>query len=98
MISVSIVRCIFGAREADGVTALLLAYGASTATTLVPVLNAVLTDPHSKPPLNGMELAMLLSSYIPFLVIPLGIAIDMGVRLCSIIGDAQAATLQKKRK
>ncbi|WOO83455.1 Sigma intracellular receptor 2 [Vanrija pseudolonga] len=65
---------------------LLVAYGASTATTLAPVLNAVLTHPYSKPPLTVAELGMLLSSYIPFLVFPLGMALDFGLRLVKIAG------------
>lgn len=83
--------------ETDRTTALLLAYGASTATTLLPVLNAVLTDPYSKPPLTTTELGILLSSYVPFLVIPLGMAVDMGLRLWSIVGEAQAAQAVRKR-
>lgn len=39
---------------------------------------------------------MLLSSYVPFLVIPLGMAVDMGSRLCKIVNDAQAVTDRKK--
>jgi hypothetical protein len=82
--------------ETDQAIALLLAYGASTATTLLPVLNAVLTDPYSKPPLSTTELGMLLSSYVPFLVIPLAMAVDMGARLCNIVSRVQAADVRKK--
>lgn len=64
-------------------------YGASTATTLLPVLHAVLTDKTSKPPLNALELSVLLSSYIPFLVIPLGMALDLGLRLACMAGRVQ---------
>lgn len=66
--------------------ALLVAYGAATATTLLPVLNAVLTDKTSTPALNAAELGMLLSSYIPFLVIPLAMSVDMALRLVAICG------------
>ena len=71
-----------------------MAYGASTATTLLPVLNAVLAGSEPQPPLNGTELAMLLSSYVPFLVIPLGMALDMGLRLVRIVAQADAAKRQ----
>lgn len=67
-----------------------MAYGASTATTLLPVLNAVLTDTETKPALNASELGMLLSSYVPFLVVPLAIAVDMAWRLTKIAGAEQA--------
>ncbi|KAL1406070.1 hypothetical protein Q8F55_007753 [Vanrija albida] len=75
--------------------ALLVFYGASTATTLVPVLNAVLTHPYSKPPLTAAELAMLLSSYIPFLVCPLGMALDYGLRLTKIAGRSNVSHERK---
>ncbi|RSH95337.1 hypothetical protein EHS25_000424 [Saitozyma podzolica] len=67
---------------------LILAYGASTATTLVPTLNALLTD-KSTPPLSTMELANLLGSYIPFLLFPLGMALDMGVKLIKLVQVAE---------
>lgn len=62
----------------------------------MPVLNAVLKDPYSKPPLNATELGMLLSSYVPFLAIPLGMAVDMGLRLCSIVKEAQLVSDRKR--
>lgn len=40
---------------------------------------------------------MLLSSYVPFLVIPLGMAIDMGMRLCKIVSSAQTVDDRRKR-
>lgn len=70
------------------VTALLLAYGASTATTLVPTLQALFTIPPS-PPLSNLELVNLLASYIPFLLFPLGIAVDMGWRIGKILARDQ---------
>ncbi|KAK4687981.1 sigma intracellular receptor 2, partial [Tremellales sp. Uapishka_1] len=66
----------------------LLAYGASTATTLVPTLSALLAD-YVSPPLTPSELGLLLSSYLPFLFIPLGIALDMGIRLAKMAGANQ---------
>ena len=68
--------------------ALLVAYGASTATSVVPTLFAIV---HTKvvPPLSTGEIAILLSSYIPFLLIPSAIMVDMGIRLLKIINGAQ---------
>lgn len=70
--------------------ALLLSYGASTTTTLLPTLQYLLNPTIVSPPLTTSELAALLSSYIPFLLIPLTITIDMGWRLHTIVGQAQA--------
>ncbi|WVR09147.1 hypothetical protein IAU60_006209 [Kwoniella sp. DSM 27419] len=67
---------------------LLLAYGASTATTLLPCLGAIFTS-QPKPPFTTTEIATLLSEYIPFLLIPLGMAIDMAVKLTKIVAAAQ---------
>jgi hypothetical protein len=78
----------FSGSLADTLAALILAYGASTATTLVPTLNALLTDT-STPPLSTMELANLLGSYIPFLLFPLGMALDMGVKLIKLVQVAE---------
>lgn len=69
--------------------ALLLAYGASTTTTLIPTLTYLLNPTIVSPPLTSSELLTLLSSYIPFLLIPLTVTIDMGWRLMTIIGQAQ---------
>jgi hypothetical protein len=70
--------------------ALLLAYGASTTTTLLPTLQYLLNPSIVSPPLTTSELAALLSSYTPFLLIPLTITLDMGFRLYAIIGRDQA--------
>lgn len=69
--------------------ALLLAYGASTTTTLIPTLTYLLNPSIVSPPLSSSELLTLLSSYIPFLLIPLTVTIDMGWRLMGIISQAQ---------
>lgn len=54
----------------------------------MPTLNALLTD-KSTPPLSTMELANLLGSYIPFLLFPLGMALDMGVKLIKLVQVAE---------
>jgi len=69
----------------DGCPALLLAYGISTATTLIPTLSALYHD-NSVPALTASENVSLFGSYVPFLLIPLGIAVDMSARLITIIG------------
>jgi len=69
--------------------ALLLAYGASTATTLLPTLTYLLNPTIASPPLTPSELTTLLSSYIPFLLIPVTVALDMSWRIYKIIDRAQ---------
>ncbi|BEJ14773.1 hypothetical protein CspHIS471_0405400 [Cutaneotrichosporon sp. HIS471] len=65
---------------------LLVAYGASTATTLLPVLQRLLFDTKTSPPLTAVELAGLLGCYVPFLAIPLLMAVDLGFRIAKLLG------------
>lgn len=67
-----------------------MAYGASTATTLLPTLQALLFDTKTSPPLNAAELGLLLSSYGPFLAIPLAMAVDMSFRIVKLINAGVA--------
>ncbi|ODO01669.1 hypothetical protein I350_06495 [Cryptococcus amylolentus CBS 6273] len=76
---------------------LLIAYGASTATTLLPCLQIILFPTLSsitQPPHTTAEIMNLLSEYVPFLVIPLGMAVDMGWRVVRILGEVDGG---KKR-
>ncbi|WVQ81176.1 hypothetical protein IAT38_003298 [Cryptococcus sp. DSM 104549] len=68
---------------------LIIAYGASTATTVIPCIHTILTATPS-PLFSTGELANLLAEYVPFFAIPLAMAVDMGVRVLGIIGEAQA--------
>lgn len=70
------------------VAALLLVYAASTATTLLPCLANLLSDVH-EPALTSTQLLMLLSSYLPFLLVPVAMAVDMAVRLGRAIQVAE---------
>ncbi|ORY31410.1 transmembrane protein 6/97 [Naematelia encephala] len=67
---------------------LMLAYAASTATTMLPTVQSLYTAP-SNPPLSSAELYNLFASYLPFLIVTLGMAVDMTVRLTHLVGDAQ---------
>jgi hypothetical protein len=69
---------------------LLIAYGASTATTLLPCLSALFDPKIVSPRFTNAEFASLLASYIPFLLIPLGIAVDMSLRIVKVLGREQA--------
>jgi hypothetical protein len=67
---------------------LLIAYGALTATTTLPCIGVLLSTPSTSVPLDFSSSVagpavtewqrwLLLGSYIPFFLIPLGIAVDM---------------------
>jgi len=72
----------------------ILAYGASTATTLLPSLAAVLSAPVGETSIRGVQITEgqrmnLLFSYVPFLLIPLGMAVDMCFRIAKIVGESE---------
>ncbi|KAK0217780.1 transmembrane protein 6/97, partial [Armillaria fumosa] len=70
---------------------LILFYGASTATTTLPcILHVIGTDE-----LATGQMWMLLSSYIPFFLLPLGMAVDMAFR---IYGIMEKGSVDKKRE
>ncbi|KAJ4474441.1 transmembrane protein 6/97 [Lentinula aciculospora] len=66
---------------------LTLAYGASTATTTLPCIFYILKE-HSR--MTPEQQIILLSSYVPFFVIPLLMAVDMGFRVYNIVASAEA--------
>lgn len=74
---------------------LLLVYGASTTTTLLPCLS-VLFSPSSSSSLTFFQTSLLLSSYIPFLSIPLTMAVDMALRWDNMRGVMIKSTEQKR--
>jgi hypothetical protein len=76
---------------------LLLAYGASTATTLLPVLQSLLFDTKTSPPLTAVELGSLLACYVPYFVIPLMMAVDIGSRITKVLGAVSRFGLQVGR-
>ncbi|KAJ3783662.1 transmembrane protein 6/97 [Lentinula aff. detonsa] len=74
-------------RGSHSIYVLLMAYGASTATTTLPCIFYILKE-HSN--MTTSQQLILLSSYIPFFVVPLLMAIDMGLRLYSIVLSADS--------
>ncbi|KAF7302056.1 putative membrane protein [Mycena indigotica] len=71
----------------------MLVYAASTATTVWPCLMTIVSSnvaPH--------EQAMLLSSYVPFFVIPLVMTIDMAFRVHGLVSVALLAQSAAKQK
>ncbi|KAJ3799849.1 transmembrane protein 6/97 [Lentinula aff. detonsa] len=65
---------------------LMLAYGASTATTVLPCIVYFLQEHPNMTPAHRL---MLLSSYVPFLLVPLMMTVDMGFRVYNIVASAE---------
>ncbi|KAH7335214.1 transmembrane protein 6/97 [Rhizoctonia solani] len=86
---------------------LLTVYGSHVTTTMAPVLATLLATPRAIPGvvdkvtdfalLNSSQLSMLLSSYIPFLAIPLVMAIDGTRRMVHLINRSQKLEKASKR-
>lgn len=78
---------------------LILAYGASTATTLLPCLAIILATPLTSSEtiatktlsVTPEQRSMLLSSYGPFFAIPLFMTIDMSFRIVSLLRAGERA-------
>lgn len=76
---------IFGLWKDDStVYPLLLAYGAAASTTTATCLIDLLFGSHDSP-LNTRQLLFLLSSYVPFFLIPLTILLDMYLRISTLL-------------
>ncbi|KAF8817441.1 hypothetical protein BYT27DRAFT_7227145 [Phlegmacium glaucopus] len=72
---------------------LLALYAASTATTTLPCVFQILQTPETTPEtlaqnlpsITASQRLLLLSSYIPFFLIPLIMAVDMGMRVHKLV-------------
>lgn len=73
---------------------LLSIYGASSATTTYACLATVLTMPGISQP----HLVKLLASYVPFLLVPLMMAVDFGLRLTSSIAEKEDRIVRNENK
>jgi hypothetical protein len=65
---------------------LLIAYGASSATTTFACIATVLYGLPATA-LTSNETAFLLANYVPFFLLPLGMAIDLAFRLVSVVAS-----------
>ncbi|KAI6141748.1 transmembrane protein 6/97 [Pisolithus tinctorius] len=91
-------------QDSPSIYPLLIMYGASTATTVLPCLALLLSTPTTSPAtvaagihsVTSFQRILLLSSYIPFLVIPLLIAVDMAFRLSKLVKVGTATEAKKK--
>ncbi|KAF5316072.1 hypothetical protein D9619_006374 [Psilocybe cf. subviscida] len=88
-----------------GIYPLLAVYGASSATTTLACVMTVLAAPSDTGVAAAKSLVtsvtetqriMLLSSYIPFLIVPLFMAVDMTVRTTKLV--QKAVRLEDERK
>jgi len=85
---------------------LLIIYGASTATTTLPCLYTTLTTPqtsahtitHGIVSVTFEQRILLLSGYVPFLVLPLIMTFDMAARLNKIVKKGIEAEEAQKWK
>lgn len=91
-------------RDSRSIYVLLLIYGASTTTTTLPCLSVLLTTPITSAQtitdrvvsVTTSQRLLLLSSYIPFFVIPLVMTIDMASRLSKLVTTGIDAADDKK--
>ncbi|KAI6160693.1 transmembrane protein 6/97 [Pisolithus thermaeus] len=91
-------------QDSPSIYPLLVIYGASTATTVVPCLAVLLSTPTTSPEtiaagihsVTSFQQILLLSSYIPFLLVPLLITVDMAFRLSKFVKAGTAAKAKKK--
>ncbi|QRV88956.1 transmembrane protein [Ceratobasidium sp. AG-Ba] len=94
-------------RESPYLPILLVMYGAHVTTTVVPALTTVLATPRTtaeilaeKGPFQSMtqaQVLMFLSSYLPFLIMPLIMMIDGSMRLVKLVQRNLALEKTAKR-
>ncbi|KAL4067390.1 transmembrane protein 6/97 [Scleroderma yunnanense] len=91
-------------QDSPSIYPLLLIYGASTTTTVLPCLVVLFTTPvtsaetiaagiHSITPFQQL---LLLSSYVPFLLVPLLMTVDMAFRLSKLVQTGTGVAAKKK--
>ncbi|KAG2088013.1 transmembrane protein 6/97 [Suillus discolor] len=91
-------------RDSRSIYVLLLVYAASTTTTTLPCLSVLLATPTTSAQtiankivsVTTFQRSLLLSSYIPFFVIPLIMTIDMASRLSKLVTTGIDAADEKK--
>ncbi|KAI9460438.1 transmembrane protein 6/97 [Boletus coccyginus] len=83
---------------------LMLAYGASTATTTLPCVAVLLSTPTTSAQtiaagvqsVTASQRFQLLSSYIPFFLLPMFMAIDMATRIVKLVRAGVTVTEERK--
>jgi len=92
--------------DSRAIYVLILLYGASTATTTLPCVAVIFQTPETTASTIVQNIAsvtsaqrlLLLSSYIPFLVIPLIMAVDMAFRVFNLVEAGVRAADANKSK
>ncbi|KAH9065711.1 transmembrane protein 6/97 [Lactarius vividus] len=92
-------------KDSRGIYGLLVLYGASTCTTTYACIATILDTPTTSATTIAQNVVsitpahrvMLLSSYVPFFVIPLFLAVDMAVRLQKLASVGIRALENSKR-
>ncbi|KAH8997263.1 transmembrane protein 6/97, partial [Lactarius akahatsu] len=93
-------------KDSRGIYGLLVLYGASTCTTTYACVAAILDTPTTSAATIAQNVVsitpahrvMLLSSYVPFFLIPLFLAVDMAVRLQKLASVGIRALESSKRE
>ncbi|EPT01234.1 hypothetical protein FOMPIDRAFT_1161861 [Fomitopsis schrenkii] len=93
-------------KDSRAIYVLLLTYAASAVTTTLPCLTTILATPVTAvASTNPASISItpdqrfsLLTSYVPFLVVPLLMTIDMGFRVLNLVKAGSAAAERQKRK
>lgn len=83
---------------------LLLIYAASTATTTLPCLMVIIATPITSSDtvaahtlsVTSTQKMLLLSSYIPFLLVPLCMTVDMAFRILDIMKSSDVTRRSSK--
>ncbi|KAG1811512.1 transmembrane protein 6/97 [Suillus subaureus] len=91
-------------RDSRSIYVLLLIYAASTTTTTLPCLSVLITTPTTSAQtitdkvlsVTTSQRFLLLSSYIPFFMIPFIMTIDMASRLSKLVTTGIDAAADKK--
>lgn len=90
--------------DSHSIYLLMLVYGASTATTTLPCLTVLLSTPITSAQtiaagiqsITVSQRFLLLSSYLPFFLLPLFMAVDMTLRIAKLLRTGVALTAGKK--
>jgi len=90
--------------DSRSIYVLILAYGASTATTTLPCVAVLLSTPITSAQtiaagiqsVTAAQRFQLLSSYLPFFLFPLFMAVDMATRIVKLVQAGVAVTEERK--
>jgi hypothetical protein len=97
-------RILISFTDSRSIYVLLLVYGASTATTTLPCLAVLLATPITSAQtiaagiqsVTSFQRLLLLSSYVPFFLLPLFMTVDMALRVVKLVHAGAASAAGKK--